>query len=192
MLDLNEIAAMFSNLFGVEVAHVITLLLLFSLVARIAGKLIPDDATGVLGVIRMIATVVGLGFSNRISSGVSESDVVKVVAESKDRVRGEDGKFTDATVKEVAKLKSPAMVGIMALAAALLLGACTPTQRYIGTEITAQLCNNLPLAQRLLDQAKDSRHRARAQSVLNILRSACPLTLVYLDLKAAEKAGILE
>jgi hypothetical protein len=54
--------------------------------ANLIGRLIPDDATGFLGVIRKIAKVVGLYLSNRISSGVSVNAVTRASAETLDLV----------------------------------------------------------------------------------------------------------
>lgn len=54
--------------------------------ANLVGRLIPDDATGFLGVIRKICKVAGLYLSNRISSGLSVNDVTKTSAATLDLV----------------------------------------------------------------------------------------------------------
>jgi hypothetical protein len=139
--EVEQLFNQFVDGFGLSSAHVIVLLVVISLVSQVVGRLIPDDATGLLGVIRQIAKVLGLYVSNRVSSGISVNDTARQVvreqlpervAEIEQRAilkpfpdaevhvstRGKDGKF--------AKLESPWFVTalIFVLLLPLMLGGC--------------------------------------------------------------------
>ena len=45
------------------------------MIVRALGRYIPDDATGVLAVIRQVCNAVTLDISNRVTAGVSTADV---------------------------------------------------------------------------------------------------------------------
>lgn len=45
-----------------------TALVIVVILAQLIGRLIPDDATGILGVIRKVAKVVGLYVANRVTA----------------------------------------------------------------------------------------------------------------------------
>lgn len=68
---------------GVEPASALLFLGVAVTACNLAGRLIPDDATGVLGGVRKVCKAVGLFFPNRISSGVSVDDVAKAVVTRK-------------------------------------------------------------------------------------------------------------
>jgi hypothetical protein len=178
--------------FGLSSAHVIVLLVTISLVSQVIGRLIPDDATGLLGVIRQISKVLGLYVSNRVSSGVSVNDVTRSVVESAlpDRVtdienrailkpfpeaevhvstRGKDGKF--------AKLESPWFVSLIAFALLIpLLGGCATAGASTQIRPALQaLCNSTPLLAVAINEIRDDQNRQRALFGLRALESACPL-----------------
>jgi hypothetical protein len=44
-------------------------------IANVVARLIPNDATGALGVIRKVAAVIGVYVSSRVTSGTSVNDV---------------------------------------------------------------------------------------------------------------------
>lgn len=66
----------FSGL-GIDGASAIALILGLSMVCNFLYRLIPDDSTGFLGIVKPILRVIGLYASNRISSGITVNDVVK-------------------------------------------------------------------------------------------------------------------
>ncbi len=65
------------GLLGIQGVTVMAFLAVLSVVSQMIGKLIPDDATGVLGIIRKITKVLGLYVSNRIETGVSVNDAAR-------------------------------------------------------------------------------------------------------------------
>lgn len=52
-------------------------------VANVVGRVIPDDAKGILGVVRKVAKVVGLYASNRVKSGKSVNTVVREIVDDR-------------------------------------------------------------------------------------------------------------
>lgn len=52
---------------------------LMLMVARLVSRLIPDDATGWQGVVHKIARFLAVDVSNRITSGVSQTDIARKV-----------------------------------------------------------------------------------------------------------------
>lgn len=77
MNELSVILDVVSNRIGVEAGTLLGTYAALALVGRVVGYLIPDDATGLKGLIRKVAKVVSLTVSNRITSGVSQNDVAK-------------------------------------------------------------------------------------------------------------------
>lgn len=49
------------------------------LVSKGISRRIPSDATGVLGIIRSVCAFIGIEVENRVTSGVTTSDVTKTV-----------------------------------------------------------------------------------------------------------------
>lgn len=47
--------------------------------ANVISRLIPDDATGWLHVVRMITKFIGVNVTNRVTSGVTQTDVNKAL-----------------------------------------------------------------------------------------------------------------
>lgn len=78
---------------GLEPAEVFGVLAVVSLVCRLIGKAIPDDAGGLLGFIRTGCKVLGLYVSNRVTSGISTTDAAR-------------GALTIANVAKVAREKT--------------------------------------------------------------------------------------
>lgn len=62
---------------GVDPATALFLVTVIVVVSNLISKFIPDDKTGVLGVIRKITTFVGIAASNRISSGLTVNEIAK-------------------------------------------------------------------------------------------------------------------
>lgn len=89
---------------GLEGTTLLAVLAVISIVSQMVAKRIPDDKTGCLGVIRNVAKVIGLYTSNRVTSGVTVTDVSKVLLDSKlPNARDESGKFVSQTVKDAAR-----------------------------------------------------------------------------------------
>jgi hypothetical protein len=186
----NILDAIFAQL-GLEGLTLFSTLALISLVCRLVGKAIPDDRTGVLGYVRVVCKVLGLYVSNRISSGISVTDVSKVIVDSKLPLRGDDGKFTSQTVEDAAReMKSHWVATVIAgLMILLMVSGCTPTARV---EVTRTVCNNTGYAQQLLDYAADTKRKELAQRVLNLMIALCPAVLAELDTRKAVAAGVID
>lgn len=184
----------FQQYFGISGPVLFSTLAVLSIICRYIGKSIPDDKTGFLGVVRTVCKVIGLYVSNRITAGVSVTDVSKVVADARLSLPDpESGKFTSTKVVEAAReVKSHWIAGIIAIAMALLLMGCTAQQTRVATGIANSVCQNTAAAQMVLDQFAESRDRVKAQHFLDALKSACPVVLLYLDYRNAQAAGVVD
>lgn len=132
-------------------------------VSNLIGRVIPDDATGVLGLVRKVAKVLGLYLSNRVTGGVSVNDTARTVANRYNVV------------------KSPLIVGVLALIVTLLLTGCTTLQKERVTSTLSTICTSAPLAQALYNAALASHDNARVNEILNILQASCPAVLVIVQ-----------
>lgn len=80
--------------FGLTDTHLLVALLVLSILFNVLGRLIPDDATGVLGVVRKISKILGLYVSNRLSSQTTVNEVAARLQTATIRVRDPlTGKF---------------------------------------------------------------------------------------------------
>lgn len=70
------INALFDSL-GLDVTKTLLVMVTVSLVSGLIGRLIPDDATGLRGLIRDAAKILGLYASNRITHGVTVNQAVE-------------------------------------------------------------------------------------------------------------------
>lgn len=68
---------------GISPSTVVFYLIVISFIGNLAGRLIPDDKTGWLGVVRDLSKILGGYVQNRISTGVKTGDVVKNIVESR-------------------------------------------------------------------------------------------------------------
>ena len=75
-----QLAAAVASALGLDVLTVVGFLPVIVIGLNVLGRAIPDDKTGVLGIVRKFAKIGGLYISNRVSSGVSVNDVAKVAA----------------------------------------------------------------------------------------------------------------
>ena len=64
-------------LLGVEPSTALLIVGLIVAFANLGGRLIPDDATGFLGVVRKLCKIIGLYASNRITSGLTVNEVAR-------------------------------------------------------------------------------------------------------------------
>lgn len=62
---------------GVEPSTALLLVVTLVALANLAGRLIPDDATGFLGLVRKLCKIIGLYASNRIASGLTVNEVAR-------------------------------------------------------------------------------------------------------------------
>lgn len=181
------------NTLRLEDTSNVSMLILVSLLGSFFGKLIPDDKKGVLGFVRNVCKAAGLYVSNRISSGVSVSDVARSVEKSgvadADLVlaRRPDGRFKKIGESGFAGLDTMLWLGVLAF----VLAACIPRQERVVVDITDAVCKSVPTAQMALDAAADSRSKDRVQKLLDFLGKTCPLVLAQLDLRKADSAGVL-
>lgn len=65
---------------GLKGTPLVVFLILLSMLCQLITRLIPDDSTGWRKTLRCITSVIGLYASNRITAGVTVTDVVKEVA----------------------------------------------------------------------------------------------------------------
>ena len=82
-MDLSGIEDLIPNLaglLGIEPATALLIVGILVSLCNLAGRLIPDEATGWLGTVRKVCKFVGLYASNRVTKGVSVNDVAAEVA----------------------------------------------------------------------------------------------------------------
>ena len=77
---LNRLVDLLPGLVGLDVETFYIILVALVTVCNLLGRIIPDSATGVLGVIRKIAKVVGLYLGNRVTPNVSTNTVGRAIA----------------------------------------------------------------------------------------------------------------
>lgn len=85
-MDLSGLQDLIPDIAGwlnVEPATLLLLLAIIGTTANVTSRLIPDDATGWLGTVRRIATVIGIYVPNRVTNGITVTDVAKAVVANK-------------------------------------------------------------------------------------------------------------
>lgn len=104
-MDLSVLQDILPDLAGYLNLDPATVLLYIGIICtgcNIVGRLIPDDATGVVGQVRDIVKMIGFYAPNRVSRGVTVNDVVNQVIGAGDSNRVvEMAKDDDALVPEV-------------------------------------------------------------------------------------------
>jgi hypothetical protein len=68
-------------LLGFDPAQSLAALVLTMLFCNFLARLIPDDSTGLLGIIHKAASIIGLSVSNRLTSNFTTTDAAKVILE---------------------------------------------------------------------------------------------------------------
>lgn len=81
-MDIANLAPDLARLLGINPATLVLLLWIIVQAANVGARLIPNDATGYLGVLRKICALIGLYVSSRITSGVTVNDTAKAVIET--------------------------------------------------------------------------------------------------------------
>lgn len=79
-MDISNIAAQIGQIFGLQPSTLVLLLFLVTTAANVGARLIPNDATGALGVLRKVCSIVGVYVSSRVTSGVTVNDVASAAA----------------------------------------------------------------------------------------------------------------
>ncbi len=79
-MDFSNIAAQIGQIFGLQPSTLVLLLFVVTTAANVGARLIPNDATGALGVLRKICSIVGVYVSSRVTSGVTLNDVASAAA----------------------------------------------------------------------------------------------------------------
>lgn len=80
MSDLESMIPPIAQMLGIEPATALLFLGVIVALANLLGRLIPDDKTGILGLIRSVCKVVGLYASNRIASGLTVNKIAETTA----------------------------------------------------------------------------------------------------------------
>jgi len=105
-MDLSILQAFIPDLAGFLNLEPATLLLYLTLVVTISnliGRVIPDDKTGLLGVVRDICKILGAYTPNRVASGVSVNDVARSIVSQAPPELVELAESPDSLVEEVAQ-----------------------------------------------------------------------------------------
>lgn len=74
-MDLSSLMTALGQQFGIQPSTMVFYLFLLNRAADIIARLIPDNSTGWLAVVRKVAAVIGTHVSSRIAPGVSVNDV---------------------------------------------------------------------------------------------------------------------
>lgn len=80
MHDIESMIPPIAQMLGIEPATALLFLGVIVALANLLGRLIPDDKTGILGLVRSICKVVGLYASNRIASGLTVNKIAETTA----------------------------------------------------------------------------------------------------------------
>jgi hypothetical protein len=152
-----------SGVLGVDPATFLLILGVIVSVCNLAGRLIPDDAVGSLGVARKVLKVLGLYLSNRVASGVSVNDTARAVAGAT-AITSKSPGSPPVTVK----LRSPWIVAVLAGIATIFLQGCALSQVQATTQ---------------------TNRVAQAQHILDYVNAYCPSVVLALDLSGAIRLG---
>lgn len=76
-MDLLNLLPEIASRLGLAPSSLLFWLVVLSTVANAVSRRIPDDATGALGVVRDVASVLGVHVATRIAPGVTVQDVTK-------------------------------------------------------------------------------------------------------------------
>lgn len=170
---MDQILNYLAGALGVHPSTLVLLLGVFVAVSNLVGKLIPDDATGTLGVVRKLAKVGGLYVSTHITDGVTVNDTAKVVA----------GLQPKNSLTSNTTARSPAIVGILAVllgVATVFLAGCTPATLAGVNAAANAVCTSAPIAQALYDSAVATGDQGKVNEVLNKIQAVCPSALVLI------------
>lgn len=120
---MNDIVDYVAALLGVDPVLLPLILGVIVALANLAGKLIPDSATGPLGILRKVCKVVGLYITNRVTPSVSTGDVTRALAATLP-----DDVIVDASQQLSSAVKAGTNFGAVAATLAEVAGARTVTR----------------------------------------------------------------
>ncbi len=86
-----------AHYFGWDPAVLLATIPIVVIIANYVSRIIPDDQTGFLGIVKTVCKVIGLYASNKITAGITVTDVAKAT------------QTVIPAVTEVAKLPNPSM-----------------------------------------------------------------------------------
>ena len=98
---MEELVLMAAAALGISPVTLIMMIPLIVGLSNVITRLIPDDATGILKVVRILTKIIGIYAANRVTSGISVNDVAKTFA---DGVKGADSakdRLADLGIKDV-------------------------------------------------------------------------------------------
>ena len=81
-MDISNLAPEIAKLFGVQPSTLVLLIMIITTAANAGARLIPSDATGFLGGLRKVCSIVGVYVQNRVTSGVTVTDVAKAALDT--------------------------------------------------------------------------------------------------------------
>ena len=167
---MEEIVLLIAAWLGISPVTLIVMLPASVAVANVVTRVIPDDATGVLRLVRLATKFIGLYAANRVTSGVTVNDVAKTFADgvrsaqaAKDKLdalgvkqanevlnqrglRDASGRFVSRTDGSVSH-KVGLTLGLLGLI--IFLAGCTTTKDWL-----ANPCKYADKAQRVIDVAQ--------------------------------------
>lgn len=163
-----------AGMLGISPVTLILLLGVVVAVCNLVGKLIPDDATGTLGLIRKVCKVLGLYVSTHITSGVTVNDTARVVANLQPK---------STVTNPGSTVRSPAFVGVAAVLlgiATMFLGGCAAATLAGVNQAATLVCTSAPIAQALYNSAVATGDGDRINKVLSDLQASCPGVLLLI------------
>lgn len=102
-MDVFNVIPDLAKLLGIPQGTLLLLIFVAVIVSRAITRAIPDDATGMLAVIRNLTAIIAVEVSPRITSGVTVKDVAKQalltppITEKVERATGEPVSLDDAS-----------------------------------------------------------------------------------------------
>lgn len=87
--------------FNVQPSTMLLLATVFVTVCNLIGRVIPDDKTGALGLIRDVCKLLGVYAPNRVTSGISVNDVARAVVSQADNSVLAAAESPDSLIPEV-------------------------------------------------------------------------------------------
>lgn len=103
-MDLSFLEHLIPNLaayFNVQPSTVLLLVTILVTACNLIGRVIPDDKTGVLGMIRDVCKLLGVYAPNRVTSGISVNDVARSVVSQADNSVLAAAESPDSLIPEI-------------------------------------------------------------------------------------------
>ncbi len=81
-MEIANLAPDLAKLIGVQPSTLVLLIMIVTTAANVGARLIPNDATGTLGVVRKVCALIGVYVSSRVTSGLTVNDVTAAAAKT--------------------------------------------------------------------------------------------------------------